>query len=424
MVRETMDMAARSMLWLESLTIHRFRNVKPGTRLEFNPGMNVLLGKNATGKTTLLELISHCIRSDFMRFLEEEFELEYVLRSTEHRAIISVRNALQEGEASGTSSTAGLTLFVTFHLDGKPAPSLSSTGARPQICFYEGELFGRQDCYRFDEGLEAFSAILNRVSDSSRASIGSIPAASMTLLETSGHPFLRPPSGHQSLRGSVFSSQEGPNDGLGQFESFFMPSELRERLLADFSGDDERIDARLMERDLKFLKDAVQLLDFHKGQVRAEVLDAMQDRAKKTLGNLRFWLSHRCEPPVPVDRLSYGQKRLFAFIYYLHCNPEIVIADELTNGMHHDWIRDVVKRLEGRQSFLATQNPLLLDYLQFQSPEQVRSTFIQCQLKKGRGKKPEMIWAPLEVEDAERFYRSYESGGQYVSEILIVKGLW
>ncbi len=46
------------MVRLTRLKIDRFRNVKPGTDLRFGPTFNVLLGKNATGKSTLLDVIA------------------------------------------------------------------------------------------------------------------------------------------------------------------------------------------------------------------------------------------------------------------------------------------------------------------------------------------------------------------------------
>jgi hypothetical protein len=42
---------------LKRLRIDKYRNVAPGTELHFSDGFNVLLGKNGTGKTTLLSLI-------------------------------------------------------------------------------------------------------------------------------------------------------------------------------------------------------------------------------------------------------------------------------------------------------------------------------------------------------------------------------
>lgn len=42
---------------LDRLEIRKFRNVAPGTTLEFSPRFNVLLGRNGAGKTTLLRTI-------------------------------------------------------------------------------------------------------------------------------------------------------------------------------------------------------------------------------------------------------------------------------------------------------------------------------------------------------------------------------
>jgi recombinational DNA repair ATPase RecF len=45
------------MVKLKRLKIGKYRNVKPGTELRFRDSLNVLLGRNGTGKTTLLNLM-------------------------------------------------------------------------------------------------------------------------------------------------------------------------------------------------------------------------------------------------------------------------------------------------------------------------------------------------------------------------------
>ncbi len=50
------------------LKIDRFRNVMPGTVLEFGPTFNVLLGKNATGKSTLLDLVAAVTNDDLSAY--------------------------------------------------------------------------------------------------------------------------------------------------------------------------------------------------------------------------------------------------------------------------------------------------------------------------------------------------------------------
>ncbi len=121
--------------------------------------------------------------------------------------------------------------------------------------------------------------------------------------------------------------------------------------------------------------------------------------------------------------LSYGQKRLLAFLYYLDTNYKFVIADELVNGMHHDWIRACLDQIGDRQSFLTSQNPLMLDYLPLESAEQVRKSFIQCRAQVVDDT-TQLVWSNLAAEDAEELFADYQVGIQHVGEILRVRGLW
>src|ERR1700675_1851965 len=60
------------MVPLTRLKIDRFRTVKPGTDLSFGQTFNVLLGKNATGKTTLLDLIAAVTNDDLSAYAKEK----------------------------------------------------------------------------------------------------------------------------------------------------------------------------------------------------------------------------------------------------------------------------------------------------------------------------------------------------------------
>jgi hypothetical protein len=121
--------------------------------------------------------------------------------------------------------------------------------------------------------------------------------------------------------------------------------------------------------------------------------------------------------------LSYGQKRLLAFLYYLDCNPSFVIADELVNGLHHVWIEECMKAIGDRQAFLTSQNPLLLDYLYFESAEEVKQTFILCRAEPD-GDRERMIWRNMTGDEADMFYSAYKVGVENVGEILRTRGFW
>lgn len=80
------------MTKLKRLKIGKFRHLKPGTEIHFSDGFNILLGQNATGKTTLLDLISAVLRSDVVFFTQEEMELEYDLVVNEGKIRVKIAN--------------------------------------------------------------------------------------------------------------------------------------------------------------------------------------------------------------------------------------------------------------------------------------------------------------------------------------------
>ncbi|ATB44273.1 hypothetical protein CYFUS_009760 [Cystobacter fuscus] len=139
------------------------------------------------------------------------------------------------------------------------------------------------------------------------------------------------------------------------------------------------------------------------------------------LGGLRFYFQHRGGWRVSEKMLSYGQKRMLAFMHYVASAKSTIIADELVNGLHHEWIRACFELLGERQVFLTSQNPLLLDYLSFESPVDVRSTFILCSRDRNS---EQMVWENMSQEAAEDFFDSYKVGFQQVGELLQAKGLW
>jgi hypothetical protein len=140
-------------------------------------------------------------------------------------------------------------------------------------------------------------------------------------------------------------------------------------------------------------------------------------------GGFRFLLERRDGSVITEKELSFGQKRLLAFLYYLATNTGTVIVDELANGLHHAWIEECIDAIGDRQAFLASQNPLLLDALEFESAEQVQSSFILCRSETD-GDRDRLVWSNMTDYDAERFFEAYQVGLQHVSEILRTKGLW
>ncbi|MFS8069905.1 MAG: AAA family ATPase, partial [Byssovorax sp.] len=83
---------------LKRLKIEKYRNVAPGTVLEFNDGFNVLLGQNGTGKTTLLELIAMVTASRFGSLKDTEFSISYTLGFADASIDVVFENARTDTE--------------------------------------------------------------------------------------------------------------------------------------------------------------------------------------------------------------------------------------------------------------------------------------------------------------------------------------
>jgi hypothetical protein len=121
--------------------------------------------------------------------------------------------------------------------------------------------------------------------------------------------------------------------------------------------------------------------------------------------------------------LSYGQRWLLAFEAYLAQDALVVVADELVNGLHHQSIQTGLQHIGERQAFLTSQNPLLLDDLTLESPEQVARSFVRCAVVEHEGKE-KWEWRNLTEQEAQSVFEAHEVGIQQVSETLETRGLW
>lgn len=115
---------------------------------------------------------------------------------------------------------------------------------------------------------------------------------------------------------------------------------------------------------------------------------------------------------------------MLAVLWYLETNGRLLIADELVNGLHHEWIEAVVGMLSDRQAFLTSQNPLLFDFLKVQSAEQVERMFVMCESSEDERGSVTLRWRNMTADEARSFYEELAVGADFVSEVLLRRGLW
>ncbi|MBX3467410.1 MAG: AAA family ATPase [Planctomycetes bacterium] len=413
-------------LKLRRLKVVRFRNVAPGCELRFDDGVNVLLGKNGTGKTTLLALISCVIRSDFSTFANEPFELEYDLGP---EPSMKVRVANEEAssvvpapEVLPSEARFRLALWVTLtvpagelHVESDGVTVRSRIGTREKQVSLPGHrlqhavaysmiehklgddpaqphlhgMIHTREAYRFDESLDAFRAMTE------------VPA-------------------HLSYRGPAAAWPTTLVELKGGWLSAFLPylpnlpAGVDDRIELDLAGpfSDPRAEVHDWAPILGFAR-IVWIADLAEGQPGNRRFTRFAFRLVRHDGSA---LSH--------EHLSYGQKRMLALLYYMACNPQVLIADEVVNGLHHEWIAAVMERIRDRQAFLTSQNPLLFDYLSVDSAERAGRMFVLCSAEQDERGKTTVTWRNMDPEEAARFHEDLAAGVEYPSEVLLRRGLW
>jgi energy-coupling factor transporter ATP-binding protein EcfA2 len=386
-------MAAR----LERLNIHHFRGVASETELTFADGINVILGKNGTGKTTLLDLVAKILSGDLRALERQVFHIAFTIAGGDWKLHAQIRNERREGNGAPFRPSVGLD--VEEHAGGKSSLQLDETHALtrdpqgrerelppdigsplhirwllPEMPLGDIANFFEEEVHRYDEMLGSYERMmaselyLGRSGKRVELYEAFLPASVMKVLR-------------HANADTIFAIDTFPF--LGRVADLFgvRSIDVQWRLIERRNDDDEIV-----------------------------------ERAGPP--TFRF---HTTTGMFTQDILSYGQKRLLSFQYYLAAFPYFVVADELVNGLHHSWIEACINDIGSRQAFLTSQNPLLVDYLpRFDGPQQLSRMFILCRPAGERS----YSWENMSIEEAESMFSAYEAGIQPVGEILQSKGLW
>lgn len=415
---------------LKWLKIHSYRNVRPGTELRFDDGINLVLGQNGSGKTTLLGLLTCVAGNDFSPLAEQVFDLEFELAHGTFSASVQVRNRrtkrpfhyeyeydarLSHPEEPRTCRIVGSSTRTTVSIDGDAHDFPPSTpfirgflgyylDQLPQESPLRSGIWGLlpTDIARFDESLDAYLAMTGRHPVAQAA--GTPAVASMSIAVTSG--------------GSQTSQRFTP-ENLSQYvaRAHALPGGEYRPYLESHSED----------HDFSFLTKAALLMGFHetgwKPQITTSAIDPVESAHVFSVQGSAFTFTRHDGTTINHDLLSYGQKRLLAYFYYLAATEHFVIADELVNGLHHRWIAACMEAIGDRQAFLTSQNPLLFEYIEFDSIEQVETCFITCKTELVDGAE-QLVWQNLPPADARSFFESYQVGIESVGDILMTRALW
>lgn len=427
---------------LTRLTVHHFRSVAPGTELTPGPSLNLVLGENGTGRTTLLELISIVLASDFASLIHERFALEYELAFPGMKLHVYARNDTRVPERTepGARQGAGLLPLRTPTLD---------TGLQPLI---EVELFLSSPSARL---------VMRADAEGIDCKVDGAPAWTRTmhwsLLDRSVWTLLFMTAQYidagmkerlkELLRRTFLLAPQRFDESLGMFERLgtiryamevrdgevfplglmalpgWMPGWLRERVEQEPLVDALELRHDALERS--FLSRFVSLAGMESGKLRVEVLEkrSFENGGRVGFGGFSFHFVRRDGRELTQADLGFGQKRLLSLLYYLDVNEDFAILDEPANGLHPRWVEESLRELAGRQVFLATQNPLPLEHPVFASEEELRSALIRCAPVPHEGHE-RMGWAHPTRQLAAQLFDAHRGGSRPLGALLREHDVW
>jgi energy-coupling factor transporter ATP-binding protein EcfA2 len=443
---------------LKRLVLHQYRGFAPGLHLDFSPALNVLLGMNGTGKTTLLRLIAMTISSDFSALRDQPFDLEYDLvivnltiqarlrntaprRSHHHyRATTSERTALALAEAEHEWSYS-LRLkykhgrFAEIEANPK-GTTLHGVRENPQQMSTHSP-FDRQS-FLGHALMEAWQVVRPGSTENEKSTLNELMAAAMQALDAHSNVgrFDEALGTYEAISGTRAKEAAAPpgteinfmkdEHHIFPLMSRFVPQEVIKAVEARVTDDEDLRIVSVPSSKLPFLQNTCKLLGFVDAEMLLQLTrkEGPQGRTRWTFVRPVFGFSDSGNRFLTDYDLSFGQKRLLSFLYYAAANPHIFIVDELVNGFHHEWIRETLDTIGPRQAFLTSQNPLLLDELAFESAEDAQRCFIICRTLSEPPEPRTMMAQNLSLQLAEDFFRAYEVGVQHISYILRTKDLW
>lgn len=444
---------------LSKLEIHKYRVIRPGAKLVFGEGIHLLIGKNGTGKTTLLDLLAMIFGCNFSPVAHEEFSLEYQfhhvfgiidisVRNWAEKERVDERNVADDRRPSRRIGTMDRPIFrYELSITLVPAPSfealgfrLNATNASTTVEYDDGSK------EQWDIPVSPFPEgnFLNYVFKRQRHASLKSPEQrkewrfprGVARLDESVEWFRKVLAEGSIAREEYFDEYMGQS-GYYQGRPDLCPAEIAIRLNQTAQGSEVVNGVVVGDDELAFLQKTVRALGYEQATLHFELkksthLDSNYEYyggtsavhfSRAYYGNFRFVFAKRDGSRIPHNDLSFGEKRLLAFHYYLATYDHVLIADELANGMHHDMIDRCVDALADRQVFLSTQNPLLLDHLGFSSADEVRASFILCHIVTEQHRE-QMVLRNMTADESAEFFADYRVGIQHVNEVLRARGLW
>lgn len=451
------------MVRLTRLCIKQYLGVQGEVDLRFGTDHVFVVGPNGSGKSTLLDLIARLISGDLAPFRDEraeidvEWEMEADLPNTvglTARLVQRLRvNPHGLGAAAAMSGLAGPSLVAesggaeweyVAKLDyprgvGQPCElRVGSAGAwffdPPVIDRYLGGAWHDPLEPGFILVLEAVGLLAAVDADGPPAHDGLVyapwvAAGLFTELRSEAYfGFKEALEGYHAIVADVSAvASIVRTEANGTFQRF-VPGTLAPHVQGPPSSRTDEPEITVERQQAGAATDPAR----HPLSLLVDLLDAeavtLRFRSTERRPGERAWRGFDLYVHWPggvVHRhhqLSFGQKRLFAFLWYASVFSQVpLLTDELANGMHPAWVRRIAEILSGQQAIHALQNPLLLDWIGPGDPAEIPRQFVRCEVELVEGRRV-WRWRNPTADESGRLHAAWSAGFQSLSAILESEG--
>ena len=416
---------------LRRLKIHRYEQFVDVPWIEFSPHQNLILGINGAGKTSLLRLIHAVLTFDYRKLLAQDFDVEFelaypafapltemvevsgrVLRTAQvltddalrHPESMDDLNQL-EADMEARSGAHRLNFAVlreqaTLALDGKDLPVSRKPTQGRVLPWEDARARGGPTMLAL---LPSFSGFFVRESDDDfRAltdniefSLAPDSAKRFGIEDARDVPpmFLLALLRHLTdLKDKKTGARFGRDDLLPDMPHG-KPANSFERLLAPLGSQSLSIRPKVVQ----------------------ETADVLECRG------LEIRLKFDSGAEYGDSGLTFGQRRFLMMGLLLLFRPNFpVLIDEIDNGLHPRLVEAVLALLPGRQAFLASHNKIVVDYVNYDSAEDICRKIHLCR----RADDGKQNVATLDESTAQEVFEKISIGIMHPSDVLLFEGIW
>ncbi|MCC7430368.1 AAA family ATPase [bacterium] len=415
-------------MFLEELEIINFTNdygdeIIVNQKLKFGEGINLLIGPNGGGKTTLLKILQACVSFNFNELKEKN---DFHFRT---------KGELENGnfEANFMAKREKLDFSINFTIENDKI-SIEKNGQNFKILKNGENLVGNVIALGIDFNLQNILRDLSNevfaqlkflkfpqfcgrgVEDNSETKLlfeKNIKTFTIYFFEKGSIPF------ENNLLQEKWSGTENQAE-MNEF-SFIILKDLTDFINKQGPPKDFREPLNLkLEFKSSFLEKISKDYPFFDSYKISFGSSQISMKSRKFRDGKCIFLKKERE--IKIDNvLTWGQKRFVYLLSKVELN-EIPLIDEIENGFHPKMVEDLLKKIyeQKKQAFITTHSHNIINNLKYVSMEELGKSVVLCKI----GTNEKLAFSNLKGKDLEKVFKKVETEIISLANVLFYDGVW